>query len=71
MKTGQPSSLKRDFASDFQEPITIMEDLISIAIEEVGNGRGRAISVLLPALRYLDDLKAINDRLLQVERMME
>jgi hypothetical protein len=58
---------KTDFASAFEEPIAILEDLIAIAMEEIGNGSGRAISVLLPALRCVDDLKAINQRLLQVE----
>jgi len=58
---------KMDFSSDFEQPIAILTDLIAIAIEEVGNGSGRALSVLLPAMRYVHDIKAINDRLLQVE----
>ena len=58
---------KTDFSSDFEQPIAILTDLIAIAIEEVGNGSGRALSVLLPAMHYVHDIKAINDRLLQVE----
>jgi len=58
---------KMDFSSDFEQPIAILTDLIAIAIEEVGNGSERALSVLLPAMRYVHDIKAINDRLLQVE----
>lgn len=57
-----------DFASAFEEPITILEDLMRIAIEEIGNGSGRALSVLLPAIRYVHDLKALNRRLLDTER---
>jgi hypothetical protein len=57
-----------DFASAFEEPITILEDLMLIAIEEIGNGSGRALSVLLPAIRYVHDLKALNRRLLDTER---
>jgi hypothetical protein len=58
---------KTDFSSDFEQPIAILTDLIAIAIEEVGNGSGRALSVLLPAMRYVHDIEAINDRLRQVE----
>jgi hypothetical protein len=58
---------KTDLSSDFEQSIAILTDLIAIAIEEVGNGSGRALSVLLPAMRYVHDIKAINDRLLQVE----
>ncbi|MQR02114.1 hypothetical protein [Glaciimonas soli] len=58
---------KTDFSSDFEQPLAILTDLIAIAIEEIGNGSGRALSVLLPAMRYVHDIKAINDRLLQVE----
>jgi hypothetical protein len=56
-----------DFASVFEEPITILEDLMLIAIEEIGNGSGRTLSVLLPAIRYVHDLKAINRLLLDTE----
>lgn len=58
---------KTDFSSNFEQPIAILTDLIAIAIDEVGNGSGRALSVLLPAMRYVHDIKAINDRLLQTE----
>lgn len=59
--------IRTDFASDFEEPLAILEDLISIAIDEIGNGGARALSVLVPAKRYVDDLKAVNLRLLQLE----
>jgi hypothetical protein len=58
----------QDFSSDFEQPIAILEDLMMIAMEEIGNGGGRALSILLPAMRYVHDLKAINHRLLDVER---
>jgi len=58
----------QDFSSDFEQTIAILEDLIMIAIEEIGNGSGRALSILLPAIRYVHDLKAINHRLLDAER---
>jgi hypothetical protein len=57
-----------DFSSDFEPPIAILEDLMMIAIEEIGSGGGRTLSILLPAIRYVHDLKAINHRLLDVER---
>jgi hypothetical protein len=59
---------KTDFSSDFEQPITILADLIVIAIEEIGNGSGRALSVLLPEIRYVHDLQAINRRILDTER---
>ena len=62
-------AMAEDFASAVEEPITILEDLMRIAIEEVGNGSGRALSVLLPAIRYVHDLKALNRRLLDTERV--
>jgi hypothetical protein len=55
----------QDFATDFEAPISILEDLIAFAIEEVGNGGRRTLSVLLPAMRYVEDIKAINQRLMQ------
>ncbi|SFB38707.1 hypothetical protein SAMN04515620_1603 [Collimonas sp. OK607] len=58
---------KTDFSSDFEQSITILTDLIVIAIEEIGNGSGRALSVLLSAMRYAQEIEAINDRLRQVE----
>jgi hypothetical protein len=67
METKEMGPMQTDFAADFEEPLAILEDLISLAIEEIGNGGRRALSVLLPALRYLDDVKALNARLLQVE----
>lgn len=63
------SETQEDLAVDFEMPISILEDLISIAIEEIGNGTGRAISILLPALRYVDDLKKLHLRLQQKESM--
>ena len=59
--------MNTDFAADFEPLLSILEDLMAIAIEEIGNGGGRALSLLLPAMRYLHDLKAINKRLLQME----
>ncbi len=63
------SETQEDLTVDFEVSITILEDLIAIAIEEIGNGTGRAISVLLPAMRYADDLKKHHVRLLQRESM--
>ena len=63
------SETQEDLTVEFEIPITILEDLIGITIEEIGNGTGRAISILLPALRYVDDLKKLHARLLQKENM--
>lgn len=37
--------------------VGVIEDLLEIAIEEIGNERGRAISVLVAAKRFVDDIK--------------
>jgi hypothetical protein len=62
--TGSP---RLDYASEFEAPIEILEDLISLAIEEIGNGAGREMAVLLSAMRYIDDLKVINQELMRAE----
>jgi len=68
MNTKQPDSAKPDFSSEFSEQLSILEDLISIAIDEMGNGGTRTISILLSAIRYISDLKDINHRLFELEK---
>jgi len=52
---------------ELESSLMILEDLIAIAIQEIGNDTGRALSVLLPSVRYIKDLKSLNQRLLQLE----
>jgi len=55
----------QDLASELEMRIGIFEDLIAIAIEEVGNGGGRTLALLLAALRYVDDFKDINRKMMR------
>ena len=57
----------QDLASDLEMPIGIFEDLVAIAIEEVGNGGGRTLALLLAALRYVDDVKDINQKMMRTD----
>jgi hypothetical protein len=58
-----PDVSNQDLSADFETPIGILDDLLAIAIDEIGNGGGRAIALLLAAIRYLHDIKAINRQL--------
>jgi len=60
-----PSSSQ--LGDELESTIIMLEDLIAIAIDEIGNDTGRAISVLLPTLRTVRDLKGIHERLLRLE----
>ena len=71
MNEKQPDSAKPDFSFEFSEQLAIVEDLISVAIDEMGNGGTRAMSIILSAIRYIADIKDINHRLFEFEKMQK
>jgi len=68
MNTKHLDSSRLDFSSEFSEQLVILEDLISVTIDEIGNGGTRSLSILLSAIRHISDLKATNNRLLEFEK---
>lgn len=68
MNTKHLDSSRLDFSSEFSEQLVILEDLISVTIDEIGNGGTRSLSILLSAIRHISDLKATNNRLFEFEK---
>jgi len=71
MNEKQPVLAKPDFSSEFSEQLAIVEDLISVAIDEMGNGGTRTMSIILSVIRYISDMKSINHRLFEFERIQK
>ena len=55
--TSAPAASSTPQDSGYELELAIVVDLIALAIEEIGNGTGRALSVLLPALRYVQEIR--------------
>ncbi len=62
MNSTNSISIHDDIVTTVEESVIALEDLLAISIEEVGNGSGRAIAVLLSAQMFVKKLrKAIDD----------